>query len=340
MGNLLKGNCLFLLTTKPETNHLPLIFILTTKITNVHEKIEPEILEHIEKGEPMEVSTGLFSDCVLEEGMWNGESYDMVAQNIRADHLAILPDKDGAGLLVNQATQTETRSGSGGKSSSQVSHKSLMSQKEIEVLNSSEAVSDIESKLSGLYGKKAILKKMIESAASDEEREKLQLQYNALDAEVKKFEGVSEPFVKNIQNAILSKIAEVMMYSSQKMVEKTKSNICAKTKTVNNASTLLPVGDSAGAPPIPATDNTKPKTWSFNTLRQELERLVNEALPHDKNQTSRSYVIKEMEKVRGVAPVRHDDVLKSTREQLLEMALSIEALRKHHAEELKKKAAG
>ena len=73
-------------------------------------RIEPTVLEHIESGIPMEVSTGLFADCILEEGTWKGEKYVATAQNIRADHLAILPDKDGAcsisdgaGLLVNQA---------------------------------------------------------------------------------------------------------------------------------------------------------------------------------------------------------------------------------------------
>ena len=75
-------------------------------------RIEPTVLEHIESGIPMEVSTGLFADCILEEGTWKGEKYVASAQNIRADHLAILPDKDGAcsisdgaGLLVNQATE-------------------------------------------------------------------------------------------------------------------------------------------------------------------------------------------------------------------------------------------
>jgi len=73
-------------------------------------KIEPSVLDHIASGIPMEVSTGLFADCVLEDGEWKGEKYVAVAQNIRADYLAILPDKDGAcsisdgaGLLVNQA---------------------------------------------------------------------------------------------------------------------------------------------------------------------------------------------------------------------------------------------
>ena len=78
-------------------------------------KVEPSILDFIEAGIPMEVSTGLFADCVLEEGQWKGESYVAIAQNIRADHLAILPNqdgacsiRDGAGLLVNQATETTT----------------------------------------------------------------------------------------------------------------------------------------------------------------------------------------------------------------------------------------
>jgi 6-pyruvoyl-tetrahydropterin synthase len=76
------------------------------------EKKEPSILEHIETWTPMEVSTGLFADCVAEEGTWNNENYTLVATNIRADHLAILTNKagacsiqDGVGLLVNQAQE-------------------------------------------------------------------------------------------------------------------------------------------------------------------------------------------------------------------------------------------
>ena len=77
-------------------------------------KVEPEVLKHIQSGIPMEVSTGLFADCVMEEGEWLGEKYVAVAKNIRPDHLAILPDKDGAcsiadgaGLLINQATSQD-----------------------------------------------------------------------------------------------------------------------------------------------------------------------------------------------------------------------------------------
>ena len=69
----------------------------------------PEILEHIQHKLPMEVSTGLFSELVLDDGVWQGEPYAGRIINIRADHLAILPKKqgacslaDGAGLLINQ----------------------------------------------------------------------------------------------------------------------------------------------------------------------------------------------------------------------------------------------
>ncbi|MDR2170672.1 MAG: DUF2213 domain-containing protein [Planctomycetaceae bacterium] len=79
---------------------------------------EPLVLEHIETWTPMEVSTGLFADCVVDPGSWQGERYDTVAKNIRADHLAILPNKsgacsiqDGAGLLVNQAQEQNKENG-------------------------------------------------------------------------------------------------------------------------------------------------------------------------------------------------------------------------------------
>ncbi len=70
----------------------------------------PELLNHIEHRLPMEISTGLFSELVQDEGVWNGEPYNGRIINIRADHLAILPRKqgacslsDGAGLLINQS---------------------------------------------------------------------------------------------------------------------------------------------------------------------------------------------------------------------------------------------
>lgn len=76
----------------------------------------PTILDHIAHRLPMEISTGLFSELVLEEGVWNGEPYKGRIINIRADHLAILPQKqgacslsDGAGLLINQKQEIDQK---------------------------------------------------------------------------------------------------------------------------------------------------------------------------------------------------------------------------------------
>ncbi|MDR2116772.1 MAG: DUF2213 domain-containing protein [Planctomycetaceae bacterium] len=209
-------------------------------------KIDPEVLEHIERGEPMEVSTGLFADCVLDEGEWNGEHYDAVAQNIRADHLAVLPNKDGAcsiddgaGLLVNQAQQ----------------------QKEQQKVHSDEYKLFI---LSTMYGTKAVLKKMIEDASSNEEREKLQARYNALDVEVKKLENEN---IQNSQNESLTKIAEAVMT----LAAATKTT--NETPTVNNENKTDPASDNKITNTTIEGDK-KLKTWSANPLRDELGRLL------------------------------------------------------------------
>lgn len=69
-------------------------------------QVDNRVLEALNKGEMVEVSTGLFTDNEAVEGEWNGEKYVAIARNYRPDHLAILPDKkgacsiaDGAGLL-------------------------------------------------------------------------------------------------------------------------------------------------------------------------------------------------------------------------------------------------
>jgi len=58
--------------------------------------VSPEALSAFECGEMLEVSTGLFTDNIVEEGTWNGEEYESVAMNFRPDHLAILPNDVGA----------------------------------------------------------------------------------------------------------------------------------------------------------------------------------------------------------------------------------------------------
>jgi hypothetical protein len=71
-------------------------------------EVDPRVLEALEAGQPMEVSTGLYPGQLVEEGgVWNGESYVAKVADIRPDHLAILPDQvgacsmaDGAGFLI------------------------------------------------------------------------------------------------------------------------------------------------------------------------------------------------------------------------------------------------
>jgi hypothetical protein len=58
--------------------------------------IDPRIFQAIENNDMMELSTGVFVDLELSPGEWNGEEYTGVARNLRADHLALLPDKTGA----------------------------------------------------------------------------------------------------------------------------------------------------------------------------------------------------------------------------------------------------
>jgi hypothetical protein len=75
------------------------------------QNLSKEVLDHIQKGEPIEVSLGLFSDDETAEGDWNGEHYEAIAKNHRPDHLALLPCSvgacslvDGCGLGVNSDT--------------------------------------------------------------------------------------------------------------------------------------------------------------------------------------------------------------------------------------------
>jgi hypothetical protein len=80
-------------------------------------KVDPRIMQAVENNQPMELSTGLFSDHEDVPGVWNGEEYAAIARNYRPDHLALLPDikgacsmADGAGFLVcNALSHEDTR---------------------------------------------------------------------------------------------------------------------------------------------------------------------------------------------------------------------------------------
>lgn len=59
-------------------------------------RISPATLQSIQNGEPLDVSTGIFDDEEHQSGTWRGEQYERIAFNLRPDHLALLPDQDGA----------------------------------------------------------------------------------------------------------------------------------------------------------------------------------------------------------------------------------------------------
>ena len=73
--------------------------------------VDNRILTALQAGKPIELSTGLFTENEpAEEGaVHNGKPYQFIARNYRPDHLAILPDEqgacsvaDGCGVLVNE----------------------------------------------------------------------------------------------------------------------------------------------------------------------------------------------------------------------------------------------
>lgn len=79
-------------------------------------EVDERVLNAIEQGEIMEVSTGLFLDADKIEGTWNDEEYIGIARNYRPDHLALLPDmkgacsvNDGAGLLRNNERKEDNK---------------------------------------------------------------------------------------------------------------------------------------------------------------------------------------------------------------------------------------
>lgn len=68
--------------------------------------VDNRIIDALEHGKMMEVSTGVFIDQFPNKGVWNTEAFEWEARNQQPDHLAVLPDKigacsiaDGGGLL-------------------------------------------------------------------------------------------------------------------------------------------------------------------------------------------------------------------------------------------------
>lgn len=72
-------------------------------------QISPQALSMLQKGEALEISTGLFLENDGKPGEWNGEAYNATVCNFRPDHLALLPGGkgaccwgDGCGVRVNK----------------------------------------------------------------------------------------------------------------------------------------------------------------------------------------------------------------------------------------------
>lgn len=53
-------------------------------------------LQRIQAGEPVEVSTAYWSEDEEAQGTFEGKPYLRIARNLRPDHIAILPDEEGA----------------------------------------------------------------------------------------------------------------------------------------------------------------------------------------------------------------------------------------------------
>jgi hypothetical protein len=81
-------------------------------------RISPATMARVENGEPLEVSTGVFTEDERVQGNWNGETYHAIARNLRPDHLALLPDEVGACSLADgcgiRANRNERRKNGGG----------------------------------------------------------------------------------------------------------------------------------------------------------------------------------------------------------------------------------
>jgi hypothetical protein len=72
------------------------------------ETVDSRVLDAIRRSQPMEVSTGLFTEEDGVAGNFSGRAYTAIARRHQPDHLAILPDlkgacsiADGAGLCRN-----------------------------------------------------------------------------------------------------------------------------------------------------------------------------------------------------------------------------------------------
>jgi hypothetical protein len=60
------------------------------------ERVYPGLVKRLERGDSMDVSTGYFCTPEQATGNVNGKTYSEVHRNLRPEHLALLPDEQGA----------------------------------------------------------------------------------------------------------------------------------------------------------------------------------------------------------------------------------------------------
>lgn len=80
------------------------------------EQVSPEAYTYIKDEKALEVSIGVYSEEVNKQGVFNNEEYRAVAQNLRPDHLALLPGAvgacswdDGCGVRTNKQKDNEVK---------------------------------------------------------------------------------------------------------------------------------------------------------------------------------------------------------------------------------------
>lgn len=84
--------------------------------TNRMKLVDERVATAVTNKQKMEVSTGLFTDNEQVDGRFGKKDYTAIARNYRPDHLAILPDeegacsiRDGGGLMQNGASHSDIR---------------------------------------------------------------------------------------------------------------------------------------------------------------------------------------------------------------------------------------
>lgn len=88
-------------------------------------KVNSRLYERLAAGEPVELSTGLWTINEPRKGTYKNKPYTHIARNYKPDHLAILPDEKGAcsvkdGCGVNVRNRNKKRTPSRNKSNSSV----------------------------------------------------------------------------------------------------------------------------------------------------------------------------------------------------------------------------